>query len=510
MPSPILIVGAGPTGLTAAYDLARLGVPVRIVEKATAPSPTSRALVLHARTLELLQHRGLAGRLLERGRPLQYATVYGDGEHLFQLDFSHVPSRFGFVLSLSQAETETVLAQALAELGVEVEWGTALIAVAQAGHVEDAKDPCAVLRHPDGTLEDLRPSWIVSAEGAHSLVRHTLDLPFEGDRIGKGFILGDVRIHGELDPHALHMFGTAEGVLGVIPMKDDVFRIIASDIPGQAAPSLDLLQAVFTRRSQHPATLETLLWSSRFDIDSRMVDRLRVGRFLLAGDAAHVHSPAGGQGMNTGIQDAINLAWKLAAVSRGEAPLSLLDTYEAERLPVIRDVLFGSKALTKAMRATSPTERFLLEHLGPVLGALDSVQEKATIRMSQVAIGYHDSPLSEGLALHGSVRAGDRLPDFVLEVAREGQWRRARAQDLVDPRSFTLLHTSPGPMDVPSPAFALRRMVRPQQDDPTAFLDAFSARPVAILVRPDGYVAMSCALEEAQARLDAYAQDHLR
>ena len=318
MRNTVLIVGAGPTGLMAALELARMGVAVRLVDKTPEPATTSRAIGVQARTLELLHQRGLAEPLIARGLPTRHGNFYGEGKALFRLDFAHVQSRFPYILFVSQVETEALLRDAVAAKGVAVEWGTEMIALAQGSPARADDLPRAVLRHADGALEELRPAWIISAEGAHSVVRRTLGLPFEGEPIAKKFALGDMHVGGALDPDELHIFSSGEGFLGMFPLGGGRFRLIASDAPRDGeAPSLAELQEIFDRRSHAPARLRDLAWSSWFGINTRMVSRLRVGRLLLGGDAAHIHSPAGAQGMNTGMQDMINLGWKLARVVRG-------------------------------------------------------------------------------------------------------------------------------------------------------------------------------------------------
>ncbi len=509
MSNPVLIVGAGPTGLTAALELARMGISVRLIEKAAKPATTSRAIGVQARTLELLHQRGLAEPLIARGLPTRYGNFYGEGKPLFRLDFAHVQSRFPCILFVTQVETEKLLREAIAGHGVAVEWGTEMIALAQGSPTRAEDLPTAVLRHADGRLEELRPSWIISAEGAHSLVRRTLDLPFEGKPIAKQFALGDMQVDGGLEPEELYIFSSDDGFLGMFPLGGGRFRLIASDLPREgAAPTLAGLQTIFDRRTHLPGRLHDLVWSSWFRINSRMVSRLRVGRLLLGGDSAHVHSPAGAQGMNTGLQDMINLCWKLARVIRGEAPGSLLDSYEAERLPVIREVLFGTEKLTDGMASTNPVRRALIDHVGPWLGSRDFVQERAAARMSQVAIGYRESPLNEDGGPHGALRAGDRLPDVKLERLGEDGWQPARAQDLLDPSDFTVLFTA---RDAACEAGPFRQSfaIRPVAEQRTGYRHLFGAAPQAVLVRPDGYVALTCPAEAADLRLQAYAEAHL-
>lgn len=509
MSNPVLIVGAGPTGLMAALELARLGVAVRLIEKAIEPASTSRAIGVQARTLELLHQRGLAKTLIDRGLPTRHGNFYGAGKPLFRLDFAHVQSRFPYILFVSQVETEAVLRAALFDYGVVAEWGTEMIALAQGSPTRAESLPCAVLRHADGRLEDLHPSWIISAEGAHSLVRRTLDLPFDGKPIATRFALGDMQVNGGLEPGELYIFSSDEGFLGMFPLGEGRFRLIASDLPQTGeVPTLPELQDVFDRRAHLTGRLRDLEWSSWFRINSRMVSRLRVGRLLLGGDSAHIHSPAGAQGMNTGVQDMINLCWKLALVIRGLAPDSLIETYEAERLPVIREVLFGTEKLTDGMASTNPMRRALIDHVSPWLGSRDFVQERATARMSQVAIDYRESPLSEEGGVRGGLHPGDRLPDLELEHLGEGGWHEARAQDLLDPSDFTVLFTAQGAADATKP-FQRAFAVRPAEGQQAGFRHLFGAAPQAVLVRPDGYVALICPADAAEVRLQSYAQAHL-
>lgn len=509
MSNPVLIIGAGPTGLMAALELARMGVAVRLIEKATEPESTSRAIGVQARTLELLDQRGLAKPLIARGLPTRYGNFYGAGKPLFRLDFAHVQSRFPYILFVTQVETETLLREAVATHGATVEWGTEMIALAQGSPTRFDDRPTAVLRHADGRLEELRPDWIISAEGAHSVVRRTIDLPFEGKPIAKQFALGDMLVDGGLEPGELYIFSSDSGFLGMFPLGGGRFRLIASDLPREgAAPTLAQLQEIFDRRAHLAGRFRDLVWSSWFRINSRMVSRLRVGRLLLGGDSAHIHSPAGAQGMNTGLQDMINLGWKLARVIRGEAPESLVDSYEAERLPVIREVLFGTEKLTDGMASTNPVRRGLIDHVSPWLGGREIVQERATARMSQVAISYRESPLTERNGAHGGLRPGDRMPNVALEHVADGGWQEAWAHDLLDPSEFTVLFASQDEMSDSGP-FRRAVAIRPTGKHQARFRHLFGSAPQAVLVRPDGYVALMCPAEEAGRRLQAYAEAHL-
>ena len=444
MTQPILVVGAGPTGLTAALELSRFGVPVRIVEKAKEPATTSRAIGIQARTLELMQQRGLAGEMVRLGNPAHGGAVYGGGKLVFRLDFGHVDSRFDYLLFLSQAETERILREAVARQGVTIERGVELVGLSQDALSHDPAPVKAVLRHADGRLEQASAPWLISAEGAHSTVRATLDLQFEGKTLDEQYALGDLHISGELPESDFHIFSSPHGFMGLFPMGDGRYRLIASNpfsTPSRTTePSLDELQRIYDQRSHIPARFHDLTWSSWFRINSRLVRHLRVGRLLLGGDTAHVHSPAGAQGMNTGIQDMINLGWKLALIMQGRAPAALLDTYEQDRLPVMRDVLFKTENLTGVIGSENPVVRTVFNHLGPFIGGAGPVQENSTARMSQVALGYRDSPISANSTHGGALHAGDRVPDLpVRHRVAGGGWRDGELLGLLDPSRFTVL-----------------------------------------------------------------------
>src|ERR1700720_1073778 len=382
MTKPILIVGAGPTGLTAALELSRLGIPLRIIDNQAAPPTTSRAVGMQARTLELLELRGLADEMVRLGNPGLAASFYGGGKRAFRLDFTRIDSRYHYLLFISQAETERILRTAVEKQGVRIERGVELVGLAQDVPFPDPNPVRVVLRHADGRLEQAQAPWLISAEGAHSTVRATLVLPFEGKTRDEQYALGDLHIDGELPETDLHIFSSAHGFLGLFPMGNRRFRLMASNPLSRpskdTAPALAELQAIYDQRSPIPTRFRDMSWSSWFRINSRMVARLKVGRLLLGGDAAHIHSPAGAQGMNTGIQDMLNLAWKLALVLKGQAPSSLLDTYEQDRLPVMRNVLTKTEGLTGIIGSENPILRDLFNHLGPWIGGAHFIQEIST------------------------------------------------------------------------------------------------------------------------------------
>ena len=512
---PILIAGAGPTGMTAALELARFGVPVRLVEKKAGPATTSRAIGVQARTLELFEQRGLVDAMLAAGNPARGLTIHGGGRDRMAVDFGHIPSRYRCVLIISQAETERILRDELARRGVAVEWGVELIALAQAEGHDAAESGAgaggrigATLRHPDGGLEEVDAAYLIAAEGAHSLARSTLGVPFEGHAFGEGYALGDFTLDGDLPDDRMQVFAARTGFMALFPFGGRRFRLIVSKPRGPAAPGaeppLAELQAIYDERSEVPARFRDLTWSSYFRIHSRMVAGLRRGRACFGGDSAHIHSPAGGQGMNTGIQDMINLGWKLALVYHGRATPALLDTYDEDRLPVIRAVLKQTEALTDAMGVENPWFRSAFDHVAPLVVGTSFVQDKAAATVSQVAYDYRAGALATTTAHHGHLRAGDRLPDLAATVAGPAPGvadAQGRLFGLLDPGRFTLLLANGANPDawrarveaeIVGPWADLVRVVAvgPPADAEgrDAYAKALGDRPALVLVRPDSYI----------------------
>jgi 2-polyprenyl-6-methoxyphenol hydroxylase-like FAD-dependent oxidoreductase len=530
MPSPVLIVGAGPTGLTAALELSRMGIPVRLIEKVPAPPPAasppperSRAIGVQARTLELLEMRGLSEEMLRLGHPTAGASIYGGGKRLFHLDFSQIDSRYRYLLFVSQMETERILREAIEKLGVAIERGVELVGFAQDTLAPDPSPVKVVLRHPDGRLEEAQTPWLIDAEGAHSTVRATLDLPFKGRTIDEAYALADLHVDGDLAEDDFHLFSTEYGFLGLFPLGQRRFRIIAgvppSEVDTDTAPAIEDLQAIYDERSPTPARFSDLRWASWFRINSRMVQHLRVGRLILGGDAAHIHSPAAGQGMNTGIQDMINLAWKLALVMQGQAPEVLLDTYEQERLPVMRDVVRKTEKITDLMTSRRPLVHRLLRHLAPRLGAARPVRQIVPYRVSQIAIGYRRSPLSAHRGRAGRLHAGDRVPDLPVlsRVAHGEPWQERSLFGLLDPARFTLLVVHPGGSDAvtvdwcgavqPWPIIRVVGIAPPLNDAAQSrFHTLFGRSRGVFLVRPDGYVAFVGGKHASATDLGAYCR----
>lgn len=386
---PILIVGAGPTGLTAALELRRFGLPVRLIDMADGPSATSRALGIQARTLELLEQRHLTDEILRLGNPAGYKSIYGDGKRLVRIDFGTVRSRYNYLLMLSQAETERILRETIAELGVDIGWGVTMVGFTQDAHARGNNKVQATLRDRNGAHETVGAPWLISAEGAHSSIRTTLNMEFSGKTVPRQYMLGDVHVKGDLPPSDFHIFGSEHGFMALFPISEGHFRLIADNpIHGRhdGAPTLEEIQAVYDQRAPIPAKFHDMGWSSWFTINSRMVHHLRMGRLLLGGDAAHIHAPAGAQGMNTGMQDRAH-----GTVKAGD------------RVPELTVRYRGSDwTATRLLRLLDPSAFVLLvahgsegDHLDPQL--VEAVA-KATVPVHIVEMAQSPGEPGEGYA----------------------------------------------------------------------------------------------------------------
>jgi 2-polyprenyl-6-methoxyphenol hydroxylase-like FAD-dependent oxidoreductase len=412
MNKQVLVVGAGPVGLTMAAELARYGISVRIVEKAAQRTDKSKALVLWSRTLELLDRTGCSDAFVAAGHKVDAANIITGNKTVGHISFTGVQSAYPYALMLPQSDTERLLEAHLNTMGVSVERQTELITFTDS----DAA-VTATLRHADGNEETLQTNWLIGCDGAHSTVRHTLGLSFLGGTMQTDWILADIHMSGLPIPDSeIAAYWHEDGVLAVFPITPGRYRVIADTGRSEGAhpsdPTLDEVQAVVDRRGPAGLRLSDPIWLAGFRINERKVADYRSGRVFVTGDAAHVHSPAGGQGMNTGMQDAINLAWKLALVCHGAGGAEkLLDSFSVERSAVGAQVLANAGRLTAIGVMKNHTAQMIRNLAAGFLFGLSPVRRRMANTMAEISIGYPDSPLN-GPSAHGvgGPAPGERAP----------------------------------------------------------------------------------------------------
>lgn len=386
--------------MTMASELARYGLSVRIVDKALARTDKSKALVVWSRTLELLERCGCAARFIETGHKVSGAHIMAGGKSLAHLDVTNVDTPYPYALMIAQSETERLLEEHLNSLGVTVERGVEMF-----GMGTDITTVKALLRHPDGGEESVETPWLLACDGAHSYVRTSLGIGFEGETLMSDWFLADIHLSGApIADSEISLYWHEDGILAIFPITGDRFRVIADYGASKGAhptePTLEQVQQVLTRRTETALIASDPVWLSGFRINDRKVADYRAGRIFLSGDAAHIHSPAGGQGMNTGMQDAFNLAWKLALVHNKVCHPKLLESYSIERSAVGNRVLEQAGMLTNLAVMKNHAAQVIRNLIGGVLLGLEPVQRAMADTMTEVSIGYPHSPLN-GIHDHG-------------------------------------------------------------------------------------------------------------
>lgn len=435
-PAAPLIVGAGPSGMAAAIAILRMGGTARVVEKSVGRASTSRALGIHARTLELLEPIGLTEAILERGNRIHSTTIYDGSKRLISTSFKGLPSRFPFAVILPQTETEELLEAKLRELGGHIERQLELTALRP-----ERDQVVADLRHTDERIETTMAPWVIGADGAHSTVRHQLNLPFRGSAYPQFFALADVTIENGPAADEISVYFHSDGPAVIFPFGGNRYRVVV-ELHGDKASegvSLDELEEALGQRTARRLPLSEATWLSGFRTHHRIVSRYQVGRVLLLGDAAHIHSPAGGQGMNTGIQDGLNLGWKLALHQLGRASERLISTYPAERRPVAQGVLQTTNRMMVAGGFRARWFQALRNQLMVKLSGKAKFCNRLAHHFSQISVHYPHSRLSVNsspLAKIGSgARPGDRVPEAIFET-RAGE--KVGTYDLLEKAGFHL------------------------------------------------------------------------
>ena len=495
MDTDVLIVGGGPTGLMLAAQIVRRGVRAIIVDRASGPAQQTRAMAVHARTLEIYQHLGIAGHALELGQVGQAANMWANGRRRARIPIGDIGkdiSPFPFVLMLGQDDNERILGAHLAKENVSVQWNTELVSFEQA-----SGGVTATLKQPDGSTRKITAAWLAGCDGGRSTVRERLGIGFPGAPYEHVFFVADTEATGSMVPDDLNVYLLRDGFHLFFPMRGkDRWRVIGI-LPERLRGRHDLTfeETVPAIRSEADAhvTFKHCSWFSTYRIHHRRAERFRQGRCFLLGDAAHVHSPMGGQGMNTGLQDAYNLAWKLAAVVAGKADARLLDSYEAERIPVAERLLQTTdRAFSLVVADTWTAALFrtrIMARIAATAMRIPRVRRAAFLTISQTGIRYPRSPLSRtsGDLPGDAPQPGDRFPWLRLRLRAGGP-----VEDLfraLDDTRWHLLVFGDANAD---PGDGAERHVVPADPDNARELDRARIPAQSFyLLRPDGHVGLA-------------------
>ncbi|WP_373987610.1 FAD-dependent monooxygenase [Duganella sp. BuS-21] len=496
MVTQVLIVGAGPTGLVLAIALARRGIAVRIIDTSSAPGQASRAMAVHARTLEFYRQLGFADAVLKQGIKIETIHLREHGEDIAVLPLKDIGaglSPYPFVLAYPQDDHERFLVAQLKAEGVEVEWNTELESFTQ-----DEWGVRAVLEH-DGERHASSSSYLCGCDGARSRVRESLRVEFAGGTYDHLYYVADVQTSGPPNQDLIGHLGANTFAL-MLPVRSRGMQRLIGILPDDAPPDPDFEAVRPVLEPLLGIRVEQVNWFSTYRVHHRVASHFRIDRCFLAGDAAHIHSPAGGQGMNTGIGDAINLAWKLAHVLQGRADTALLDTYETERIVFARKLVAttdrGFRLLVSQGTGGQLLRSWLLPHVFPVLSGFAAARRTLFKTLSQVMIHYPDSLLSAGRA--GEIIGGDRLPWLPFDnfaPLRSLDWQ---------------LHVY-GQTDAPLAA-AAQALKLPLHAWPWSEAAAHAGllQDAAYLVRPDMHIALALPRQEVDVLQELTARFKLR
>jgi len=500
MMTDVLVVGAGPTGLMLANQLGRRGARTMIIDRHSGPALQSRAMAVHARTLEIYSKLGLAERAVELGRPGYGANMWEGGKMKARVPLNEMGkklSAFPYVLMLGQDSNERILGENLAQYGLTVQWNTELIALdQQADHV------IATIKEPDGGMRKITATYVAGCDGARSSVRELNGIAFPGAPYEHAFFVADTEAVGPMVQDELNVFLWSGGFHLYFPMKGNnqwrVIGILPKHLFGKDDVTFDDLTPTLLNVGAAGLSFKACHWFSTYRIHHRCTERFRDRRCFVLGDAAHVHSPMGGQGMNTGLQDAYNLAWKLALVVANRADDTLLDTYEAERRPFAQQLLATTDRMFRVVVSESWLAGMIRTHIVPRVAAIamsrTRVKNAAFLALSQIGIRYRESSLSQtlGVVPESAPHAGDRFPWLHLKFHAQGP-REDLFQRLDDTRFNLLMIGQPAPFAA-SDQFADILQVHDVPLDPeneAALAAASITSPSYYLLRPDGHIGLA-------------------
>ena len=500
MDTDVLVVGAGPTGLMMANQLGRRGVRVTIIDRHDGPARETRALGVQARTLEIYSHLGIADEAVALGKRAIGAHLWARGRlaaHVPLGDIGQGLSPYPYLLILGQDDNERLLGEVLRQRGVAIQWNTEL-----AGLAQETDGVRAALKQKDGTSREITAAWVAGCDGAHSAVRDLSGIAFEGAPYEHVFFVADTRVTGPMAPDEINVYLWRRGFHLFFPMRGTdhwrVVGIVPAALRGKDDLKLDDVIPSIREEAGIGLSFQSTSWFSTYRISHRRAARFRDRRCFLLGDAAHIHSPVGAQGMNTGLQDAYNLAWKLALVVSGKASAALLDSYADERIPVARQLLSSTDRAFALVVSDGKLAQLLRTRLFPKVLALalrfERLQRLAFRTISQIGIQYRAGPLSKTLPglPRAAPLAGDRFPWLRLKFSPDGS-----AEDLYqkfDDMKFNLIviGQSASPTVASGPGDLLRTLAIPR--DPSNDRELERAKipsPSFYLLRPDGHIGLS-------------------
>lgn len=519
MDTDVLIVGAGPTGLMLADQLARRGVRAMIIDRHSGPAQQSRAMAVQARTLEIYSKMGLIDQALELGTPGLGANMWANGKRMARIplgDIGKSLSPFPFVLMLGQDDNERIMGAKLNDYGVEAQWNTELIAFEQKPDYVDA-----TIKQPDGSNRTIRAAWVAGCDGSRSAVRELSGITFPGAPYEHIFFVADTEATGPMKASELNVYLWQQGFHLFFPMKGKdrwrVIGIVPKALRARADLKFEDLTSDIRREAGAELSFKECSWFSTYRIHHRCAERFRDRRCFLLGDAAHVHSPAGGQGMNTGLQDAYNLAWKLALVVKGRAGVALLDSYEKERIPVAQRLLRTTDRIFMLLVSDSwlagVFRTRILAKIAARAMTIERVRTLAFRTISQIGIRYRKGPLSQMLTSvpEGSPVAGDRFPWVQLKMQANGPIEDL-FQKLDDIRFNLLVIGQPAPT-AGTLEFGDLIRVHAIPDDPInakEWARVGVTGPAFYLLRPDGHIGLAGTRLEELAVSRYFAEHHLR